>query len=179
MILHESRLIFVHIIKTGGTSIETVFKQPPSDHRTVKDYISILGEDLYKQYFSFTIVRNPWDKMVSQYHFNAKKWVPECTTFREYIRLFGGGRQISRYSPLHFPYLKNKHGEISVDYVGKFENLQGSFNHICKESGLNIMSLPHEKKPGRIHYRDYYDEESKNIVGNMFEEEIDYFKYKY
>ena len=179
MILHESRLIFVHIIKTGGTSIETMFNQPLSDHRTVKEYISTLGEDLYKQYFSFTIVRNPWDKMVSQYHFNAEKFVPEGTTFREYIRLFGEGRQISSYSPFHLPYIKNEYDEIKVNYIGRFEKLQESFNSICNEVCIEASLLPHEKKSGRTNYKDYYDEESRKIVGKMFEEEISCFEYTY
>ena len=179
MILHDRKLIFIHIIKTGGTSIEKLFNSPPSDHRRGRDYLELLGAEKYQQYFSFAIVRNPWDKMVSQYFFNAHKWNPENTSFKEYIKKFGKGERISKYSPFHFSYIMDANEQIIVDYIGRFEKLQDSFNHVCKQVDLNITKLPHYKKSTHGCYRDYYDEESRRIVAKMFEKEIDYFEYKF
>jgi len=66
MILHKEKLIFVHVIKTAGVSIEKHFHQKKHDHMTAMDYIKELN-GVYEDYFSFTITRNPWDKMVSQF----------------------------------------------------------------------------------------------------------------
>lgn len=176
MICEQNRAIFVHVVKTAGVSIEKQFEQPTHDHRTVQEYRQLLG-DRYRDYFSFTIVRNPWDKMVSQYSFNAHKWVPEGTTFAEYIRLFAAGERISRYSPFHLPCITDAEGAIAVDYIGRFEALEDSMRHVYEQLGLPYRKLPHENRSNRKDYRLYYDDESAQIVGRLFKDEIELFGY--
>jgi len=72
MILHDKKIIFIHIPRTGGTSVEEYFqfkhqhgwKPDTAQHLTLKEY-----SDHYdvEDYFKFTIVRNPWDRLVSWY----------------------------------------------------------------------------------------------------------------
>lgn len=93
MVSHELRTIFIHIPKTGGSSIEQLI-WPIQDGRTevdlwmgFKDRYSNkyqtgglqhllalqvrqeLGLEVFEQYFKFAVVRNPWDKAVSQYRY--------------------------------------------------------------------------------------------------------------
>lgn len=178
MILDKHKLIFIHIIKTAGVSIEKQFNQPTHDHATAMEYKTRLGH-AFKDYFSFTIVRNPWDKMVSQFFFNGHKWVEPGTTFKEYIQLFAKGKQISRYSPFHLPYITDDKGEIIVDYIGKFESLNESMKHVYNKINIPYQILPHENKSQRKDYRSYYDSESIEIVSQLFQEEIKIFNYTF
>lgn len=78
-IVSES-IIFTHIPKTGGTSIEKAFGQTISDAKgkhadiqMIKDHLLKIGkENHYKEAFKFTIVRNPFDQLYSfwNYHTN-------------------------------------------------------------------------------------------------------------
>ena len=179
MILEDHKLIFIHIIKTAGSSIERLYESSESDHRTAQSYLSKLGKEEYDSYFKFTIVRNPWDKMVSQYFFNGHKWTPEGTSFKEYIRMFGNGTQVSTFSPFHLPYISDINGNIIVDYIGYFEKLQESFDIVCHEVGLPIVKLPHHKKSKHQDYRELYDDESKDIVFRRFKKEIEMFGYQF
>ena len=178
MINEEKKVIFIHVIKTGGASIERYF-EAGRDHKTSLQYVHELGERQWQSYFKFTIVRNPWDKMVSQYHFNANKWVPEGTSFNEYIRLFSEGHRISTFSPFHLPYITNSKGDVIIDYIGRFEDLDKSMKYICSEIGSVYTGLPHINKSKHLKYQEYYNDESKNIISKMFAKEIDLFNYRF
>ncbi len=66
MILKEQKILFVHIPRTGGGSIKHFFRERKSNkniqHKTLQDYNQ---EDDYSDYYKFTFVRNPWDRLVS------------------------------------------------------------------------------------------------------------------
>ncbi len=179
MIDKKNKIIFVHITKTAGISIEKYFNQPRQDHRTSIDYISLLGKDEYRKYFSFTIVRNPWDKMVSQYFYNAHKFVPKGTSFKEYIQLFAQGYKITTHSPFHFSYIYDSNNNLAVDYIGRFEDLDKSMEYICNTIGIKYDKLPHENKSKHKKYEKYYDEESRELVYKIFKAEINYFGYTF
>jgi len=72
MILEKPKILFIHIPRTGGSSIEKFFNFVPSgDHYKKQTQHSTLEEyaehcDVEK-YFKFTIVRNPWDRLLSWY----------------------------------------------------------------------------------------------------------------
>jgi len=72
MILKNKKIIFVHIPRTGGCSIENHFNFKASDtwkpdtaqHLTLQEYSEHFDID---KYFKFTVVRNPWDRIISWY----------------------------------------------------------------------------------------------------------------
>lgn len=103
MVSTSNNFIFVHIPKTGGNSIQNILKNYSEDiiikdfnhqdgverfglrnnnfnykkHSTLLDYKKILGKNLFEQMFKFTLVRNPWDRMISYYfspHFGREQF---------------------------------------------------------------------------------------------------------
>lgn len=74
MIDHKYKLIFIHISRTGGTSIENAICgndwwniDPHTKHLTASEAKSIY-KDYWDSYFKFSFVRNPWDRLISCYH---------------------------------------------------------------------------------------------------------------
>jgi len=76
----DKKIIFIHVPKCGGTTVEYELKLNNSSngygivdgkarqHWTWKDYINHLGEEKYNKYHKFSIVRHPYTRIVSEYY---------------------------------------------------------------------------------------------------------------
>ena len=192
-ISNKHKLLFVHINKTAGRSIElgNLFNVPHevgSDHRTVKDYIRKLGYN-FNTYFSFSIVRNPWDKMVSMYFFRQQRGFDDSLQYE-----FG---EWLEFLP-SFPYFQNnKHHyyrnqldwlvdtskRVKVNYIIRFENLQEDYSRLLDKLYLDGREYPllHENKgiKRKKDYTQYYDQRSINKVAEYFNLDIKYFRYEF
>ena len=168
MINHELKCIFVHIIKTGGVSIATGLNmQAKQCHLTASEIRTKVGDATWNRYFKFSIIRNPWDKMVSSYHFNHHKWVPEGTPFEDYIRRWGKGQQITRFPPQNSAYINE-----DLDFIGHFETLEADFQTILSHLKHPPLELGHLNRSRHRNYRDYYSDETRQIVENQFTDDI-------
>ena len=204
MISHKLKCIFVHIPKCGGTSVEdTLFK--PRNKRTIKDLwmgpnkyqtgglqhlraphiIEEVGGDLFDEYFKFSFVRNPWDKMVSQYNYTIAKrpdlmdhiGITKSASFKEYInRVVLAKLHVQWDYQYKFLYMDEN---CVVHFIGRFENLQEDFNVVCDKIGIPRQQLPHKNVTKHKHYTKYYDNETKQIVAEKYAKDIEYFGYKF
>ena len=171
--------VFIHINKTGGSSIEKALGAK-FDHRTAREKIAAIGEQTWARKFTFTVVRNPWDKVVSQYHYRIQTQLAGLTgkpmPFPEWVQRAYGERD-TRYhgQPLMFlpqmDWIADKDDRILVEFVGRFERLTEDFDYICQRLGRQA-TLPHLKATRRGHYRDYYDDSSRQIVAEQFARDI-------
>ncbi len=180
--------IFIHINKTAGTSIGKAIGLPVKHHQTAKEVIAAIGRERWETAYKFTLVRNPWDKVVSHYEYRRKRNKTEVASrnisFSTWLKKTYGPEQDSFYynNPKAFQpqveWLKDDEGKISIDFVGKFESINEDFNHIKREIGLSA-ELPHLNASKRAGYQSYYDDETRDIVANWFREDIDAFGYKF
>ena len=79
MINHEHKCIFIHINKCGGCSVDQFFTGSFQGHLKALEYKKSYPND-FNNYFKFTFVRNPWDRVVSAYHHFSSE-----TSFKEYV----------------------------------------------------------------------------------------------
>lgn len=183
------RFIFVHINKTGGISVEKSLKLYGREHRTALMFRDYLGEEQFNRVFKFAFVRNPWDKVVSHYCYryqtNQTQLKSRNIGFKEWIML-----TYCRKDPNHldFPrmflpqldWICDEKGNVIIDYIGRFENIQHDFNKICDRIDIKRKLLPHKNKTKRKRdYRLYYDEESNEIISKYFKKDIEYFNYTF
>lgn len=203
MISLENKFIFTHIGRTGGGSIEnglseygvkkphkspyflnnSAIKFEASHHWTAVEEQLAVGKDFWNKCFKFTIVRNPWDRMLSQYTGHVYKEVPGMT-FEEYIYRSFKDRvthdDIRFISPC-MDWITDNTGNILVDYIGRFETLQESFDDICSILQIPKSQLSHTNN-GAVKidtYRDYYSSEMIELVYSAFNSDIKQFGYKF
>ncbi len=175
MISHKHKFISVHMNKCAASTMEYVLK--PYCDITVGKHANLLTQIKMsnKNYFKFTFIRNPWDKMVSQYHFNSKDFFPQGIEFKKYIEEFYKGKKVSNLNPLHHPWLVDETGKICIDYVGKFHNIQKDFDNIATILNLPKIDLPIKNATKHAHYTEYYDSESREMVADVFKRDIELF----
>ena len=66
-----------------------------------------------------------------------------------------------------------------MNFIGKFENLQEDFHSVCTHIGLTPPKLPHLGKTRDKPYTEYYDDETRQMVGEKYAQDIKDFNYKF
>ena len=180
------QVYFVHINKTAGSSIEQALNIE-HQHKTALVQREEVGVQQWEQSYSFSFVRNPWDKVVSQYYFKIKNGDKGLTdhwiSFNEWVvEAYGKQNPIyvdraKSFMP-QLEWLVDDAGKVIVDFIGKFENLQADFAKVCTAIGKTV-SLGHTNKTKHLHYSELYNEETKQIIAQVFEQDIAYFGYHF
>ncbi len=180
------RFIFIHINKTGGSSIEKALKLP-LEHKTALEKIKEIGRARWDSKLTFTVVRNPWDKVVSHYHYRVQRNHPSLRDnpieFNQWVKLAYGDNDPLYYDKprMFMPQIKwieDQKGNILVDEIVHFERLESELNKALNKVGVSV-SLPHVKKSRHGSYRDYYNDETIEIVHNWFKRDIEMFGYRF
>jgi len=142
-------------------------------------------------FFKFSVTRNPWDRMVSTFlqqdrieHKLIRRKYPQLANrksidFETYCELAIEQRDYN-YSSLSR--MKDKNNEVKMDFVLKFENLEKDWISICNSISIDHQPLPWVGKAPNTKfdtYQKYYNSNTKKIIKNNFEEDIEYFKYTF
>ena len=148
---------------------------------------SYLGSEIWEKIFTFSLVRNPWDRLVSLYLKHVIKNT-HIATFKEYIREIDS-QHTNRESKLGWfgsylsncGYLTDNNGNIIVDYVGKFENRDADLEYIGKKINCELRHghvNSTDARKGR-HYSEFYDDEMVEMVRSAYAEDIEMFGYEF
>jgi len=125
---------------------------PQGPHLRALDYVKYdyINQAEFDEYFKFAFVRNPWDRIVSEYkyrgHYNKyslKEFLfhhmPRRCWSDEYCHI------IPQYD-----FLYDSNGKLLVDFVGKFENLQEDYDKVCEKLNIEKHMVLHQNKSSGI-----------------------------
>lgn len=193
MIINNKKILFIHVPKTGGSTIRFILKKKyPSakiisdqwKHSSINDYIKE-GYNI-DDYFKFAFVRNPWDRLLSNYFFRIQLLQSEVTAsvrFRDWVinsktRKGHSFLDTGEMYKTQLSYMTLNKTQ-KVDFIGRYENLQQDWNFICDQLQIKKQKLPHKNKSSHSSYMNYYSEDTVNIVGEYFKEDVENFGYKF
>ncbi|HDL00649.1 MAG TPA: transposase [candidate division Zixibacteria bacterium] len=153
---------------------------PYPSHVSAQKIVSELGNDTYNAYFTFAVVRNPWDWQVSLYNYMLKnsnhhqhELAKNFGSFGEYIRW-----RCSEEVRYQRDFIYSDQGDLLVDFVGRFEQIEQDFQSICSRIGVSA-TLPRMNVSSAASYREYYDKETMDLVSKIFEPDILTFGYRF
>lgn len=229
-VYNACKLIFIHVPKTGGTSIRAaldaaagegaewnsggiwpallanarrdelfqVYKRfyPLRSPLTVAHQhlpACLLREfvdpQVWNTYHKFALVRNPWDYVVSMYHYlrqalpdkqgflhrdhpDLAYLVRQCDEFKDWVKL------VPMLETDLASYFTDSQGNDLVDFVGRYESVEDDFAQLCARVGIKAQ-LPRLNTSSRRAYRDYYTAETKATVARYFSRDIERFDYSF
>ncbi|MCM2681481.1 sulfotransferase family 2 domain-containing protein [Echinimonas agarilytica] len=226
MISHKHKCVFVHIPKTAGQSVEHVFLEQngltwegraplllrPNDdlskgperlaHLYADEYVKFdyMEQDAFDQYYKFAFVRNPFDRLVSEYRYRN---LDSQYNFKDFVlKHLPAGEMTNDFRHIvpQSRYVYDSEGNCLVDFVGKFESIQSDFSKVCSALNLPSLELPHnnkskakqksiwlqvksslgmQQKAKKISYQEFYDSELQELVSTMYQDDLKHFDYSF
>ncbi len=197
MFLPHARLIDRLVYGGGAVSTATkvfnrVFALVPRGNRHFTGYhkheyarvvARKMGEEAFKSHYSFAFVRNPFDWTVSRYLYICQaKGHPlhqrvSAMDFGEFVEM-----DVAESDYTQSDFVCDEGGNIMVDYVARFENIEAEIATIAEKLQLSPLELPHanpsKARKGKS-YRDYYTAVSKELIARKFQGDLDTFGYEF
>lgn len=214
IISHGRKFIFVHIPKTGGTSLSLALeaKAMKDDiligdtpkaknrrkrykdvsvsgrlwkHSRLTDIYGLLTQDQIENYFVFTIVRNPWDRMVSYYHWlktqnfqHPAVTIAQDNSFSDFLLDPAIHRSLQNDTARQ--YVCDRDGIERCNMYLRMEYLSQDAERLVQSLGLKLPELPHDNRSERDKsYVDYYDANNKAMISKVFADDIERFEYSF
>jgi len=186
MISHRKKFIFIHIPKTGGTSIARLLFnhcEMITKHQFAADMMDEARPGI--DYFSFAVVRNPWDREVSRYFYQRRKPDHELykeangLSFKQWLKNRHCDKYfMSFYGAPMLDWISDDRGNVLIDYIARFEKLDEEWNIVRDKLGIG-EALNRLNTSQHDHYSAYYDDETNDMIEKVYKKDIDYFKYSF
>lgn len=203
MVLEDKKLIYLEVPKVANCSIKASmlknkFKDDYSVQRESLKYTVHNLDNKYDDYYKFTFVRNPFERIVSCYeskYHKDRQMLGNILTELEYDHyLFGYIRRDrgfanflcrialipDSYKDHHFKpqysIVYDKNGRKRVDYIGKYENLNQEYGKISRKYGLDRLDV--YNKTDRKTYMEYYNRFTVYLAYFIYKKDIKFFEYE-
>ena len=190
---YKSKTIFIHIPKTAGISlVRAIYGDVTLEgHRSF--YFNIIALDIKNEnYFSFSFVRNPFDRLYSVYRYLMKGGInrhdklafeahlSEFNDFEDFVLNGLNNKLIYQITHLipQYKYLCDKRGIMLVDFIGRFENLDDDILLLSKKLNMNIK-LNHHNYNMKKDYKVVYTDKMIEKVYQIYKKDFDIFKYSF
>lgn len=179
---HENYLDLSHIgfYKTGivgDPNSNSKYNKMHVRCQRVKKVLDEINKKIWRKYFKFSVVRNPWDLCVSRYFWHKANNKPY--NFEQMIKMLSTGLIPARKD------LYQMNDNYICDYYIKYENLLDDIKTVCEKCNIkkyDLNNLTNQKSNYRDHsisYREYYNSELKDIVARVYADDIKKFNYSF
>jgi hypothetical protein len=196
----SKNFLFIHIPKTGGNAVQKILMPYCDDkvyrrgykkgklndfeienelglgrkHEWLGSYDNnpqaLIGD--LSEYFKFTIVRNPWERMVSWYcwqypsisqrldkdHFRENILEAKHPSMRQYISLGT---------------------EVAMDYIIRYEHLESGTSSVCKKLNIPFNGLEVTNASQHPHYSRFYTPADAEFLGRKYRDDIEEWGYAF
>lgn len=208
IVSRDKRMLFVHVQKTGGSTVETVLRNTIPDAESVSGLpgsrharlrAALREHPDYREFWTFGFVRNPWARMWSWYSMIERRgqtakqgnervrlrversdfWSSVLAEIPDFEAFVLKGPD--RFPRLHVPqitYLRAK--GRTADFIGRTERLDADLAVACEHIGIPApVAVPrHNAGPGGD-WRAHYTPEMRQRVADLYALDLRMFGYEF
>lgn len=202
----KHKFLFISVPKTGTSSIQAMLvKQGVGkqnrlvvdgvesilpDHVTAQEMKDLLGDE-WNSLTKVAFARNPWDKVLSSFYYNKQGLVDRYEKNEKKPPFYRIKKFLSNLLPFRlwacfYPtrpcthFISDANGEILVDYVFAFEQIEEAKGELFRMLGLPELPLPKVNvSVGRPKHAFAYGAISKWLVGRRLADDINRFGYTF
>ena len=178
-----------------GNPHEVEFARPPA--------ADVISDRLYPGLFTFTFVRNPWDRLVSCYRDKivgdvngftafAASGVAHCLarfsefsanmSFEDFVRAVASipDDRADEHFRSQADYVINSRGMVAVDFIGRYETMGEDFAQVARRIGLpSDIRLPHLQAAPKMDYEGFFNAETRSIAAARYSKDVALFGYEF
>lgn len=197
VVCHTRKIIFIHIPKTAGSSIEHLLRDEGkyeldfigvrngrSTHHYMGIELKLILKELYPTYYKFSFVRNPYDRLISEYFwcrinnvghkFNKTfdeflDYVEDVIKNKKFFKPIENDHFIPQYSFLFF------NNKLLVNNIFKYEDIETVAPLIRKRLKIKT-ELQHLNKSKKNEIT--LTQEQKDRIYNLYKIDFETFNYE-
>ena len=191
MISHRKpKFVFIHLPKNAGSSVTKALANyigVERDKLRPQKYKFIYARNLKsvvenpEEYFVFSVIRNPWERTVSYFHYLQQIRQPphnlsKDVKFTDWVKAGGYKTLQTQMSQLSddFPCNVSTH----IDYIARLEKLDEDWPEICRKMNIKCEMI-HDKKSKHTHYSEYYNDETKDLIYKFYKDDVQCLSYDF
>lgn len=200
-------MLFIHVPKTGGVTVETVVRDGVDDLRDLGPMRHprlrwvLNREPGLVDYWTFGFVRNPWSRMVSWWsmidRWNQRLGPASGKPQVEEAGPRGGNklwRAVAEYSSFEEFVLRGTVEQERLalpqidflatprrraDFIGRTERLAGDIQVVQRRLGLPVQEPPRRNTWSTGPWQDYYDDRTRARIAEVYARDIQEFGYTF
>lgn len=197
-IWRRAGVIFIHIPKNGGTSINLALYGRFMGHVTAAE-VRRWAPRTYAALPSFALTRNPWDRCLSAWRYvragrgsgggpavivdrPERYQAPEFATFERFVEEWLPGQELSALDQVfhpQFPYVADAGGRVLVSFLGRIEDMTALEAFLSRNLG-RAPQIGHVNRTGAPgHYRAWYTPRTRDIVARIYADDVERLGYDF
>jgi chondroitin 4-sulfotransferase 11 len=189
----DRKFIYTRPGRTAGTSIVNSLGRGDMEEisrvyyykKGTNDWLeNTTDSEIENDYYKFTFVRNPFERIVSAWRAFHKNTGKVNSNFEIFIRNRGVGHLLyenGEFTNDHwFPqsnYVEYSDGSSFIDYVGKFENLEKDWKTLATK--IEVKGTLTKARYSTINYKSFYTTELTKVVSDIYKRDLELFNYEF
>jgi len=186
-ISHQHRFVWFRVAKNGTRTLLRSMALSGVRLDVDQAYRVRYSIRAYREYYKFAVARNPWDRLVSCWHGRVlrknafkfpEKYYRRMRDFSAFVDHVAG--HDLENCDAHIALQSSLIDLNELDYLIRMESYEEDIAHVFRTIGIDGFEISSDNRTNdRRYYEEYYNDETRDKVGRIYEKDVRLFGYHY